>query len=67
MTGITPGDYKVFSWDSVEESDEEYGEDWFDPEWLTPFESKGISVHLEEADEKSLQLDVIAVSKDSNP
>jgi hypothetical protein len=30
MSGIAPGDYKVFSWDSVEEADEPYAEDWYD-------------------------------------
>jgi hypothetical protein len=36
MAGLTPGDYKIFSWDSVDESEEEFGDDWFDPEWLKP-------------------------------
>src|SRR5208282_2299480 len=49
MTGLTPGDYKVFSWDFVEESEGEYDDDWFDPEWLKPYEAKGESVHLEES------------------
>lgn len=65
MTGITPGDYKLFSWDSSEESEEQYGEDWFDPDWLKPFETKGESVHLEEADEKSVNLTLIETRSDS--
>jgi len=65
MIGITPGDYKLFSWDSFAESDEQYGDDWFDPEWLKPFETKGESVHLEEADQKSVNLTLIETGSDS--
>jgi hypothetical protein len=65
MTGLTPGDYKVFSWDSVDESEEEYGNDWFDPEWLKPYETKGESVHLEESDKKSVNLTLIQTRSDS--
>jgi hypothetical protein len=36
MTGLTPGDYKDFSCDSVDASEEEYDPDWFNPEWLKP-------------------------------
>lgn len=67
ITGIVPGDYKVFSWDSVEEFDEEYGEDWFDPTWLKPFGSKGESIHFDESDQKSLTLHLLASSDVPNP
>ena len=66
ITGITPGDYKIFSWDSLNEADEEYGEDWYDAEWLKPYEGKGESVHLEEADRKSLNLKVIPSGGESS-
>jgi hypothetical protein len=66
MIGITPGDYELFSWDTSEESDEQYGEDWFDPDWLKPFETKGESVHLEEADQKSVNLTLIETRSDSH-
>ena len=65
MDGLTPGDYKVFSWDSVDESVEQYGDDWFDPEWLKPYETKGESVHLEESDKKSVNLALIQTRSDS--
>ena len=55
---FAPGDYKVFSWDSVEES-EWYNADWYDSEWLKPYETKGESVHLEKADRKSVNLTLI--------
>jgi hypothetical protein len=65
MAGLTPGDYELFGWDSVGESEEEYGADWFDPEWLKPYETKGESVHLEEADQKSIDLKLIETRADS--
>jgi hypothetical protein len=64
MIGITPGDYKLFSWDSVEEADW-YDADWLDPEWLKPYETKGESVHLEEVDQKSIDLKLIETRSDS--
>ena len=66
LDGLTPGDYKVFSWDSVDESEEQYGDDWFDPEWLKPYEAKGESVHLEESDKKSVNLALIQARSDSD-
>ena len=62
INGIAPGDYKVFSWDSIEESDERYGEDWFDPTWLKPYEAKGQSIHFEESDQKSVALQSLTAS-----
>jgi Carboxypeptidase regulatory-like domain len=59
INGIAPGDYKVFSWDSIEEPDERYGDDWFDPTWLKPYEAKGQSVHFEESDQKTLTLQLL--------
>lgn len=59
MSGLTPGEYKVFSWDFADESEEEYGADWFDSEWLKPYEIKGESVHLEESGQQSVHLALI--------
>jgi hypothetical protein len=64
LAGITPGDYKVFSWDSVEESGW-FNADWYDSEWLKPYENKGESVHLEESDQKSINLKLIEIRGDS--
>jgi hypothetical protein len=66
MSGLTPGDYKVFSWDFVDESEEEYGADWFDPEWLKLYETKGESVHLEESGQKSANFTLIETRSDSS-
>jgi len=66
MSGLTPGDYKVFSWDFVDESEEGYDADWFDPEWLKPYEIKGESVHLEESGQQSVHLALIETRGDSS-
>jgi hypothetical protein len=66
MSGLTPGDYKVFSWEFVDESEEEYDADWFDPEWQKPYETKGESVHLEESGQKSVNLALIETRSDSS-
>jgi hypothetical protein len=65
MIGISPGDYKIFSWDFVEGSEYQYAEDWFDPDWLRPYESEGQSVHLDEGDQRSISLKLIDQKTDS--
>jgi len=64
LNGIAPGDYKLFSWDSIEQSGW-YDADWTDPEWLKPYETKGESIHLDEADKKSVNLTVIETHNES--
>jgi hypothetical protein len=59
LKGIMPGDYKLFSWDSVEEGE------WYDMDFLKPYEDKGISIHLDEGDHKSIGLNLIETSIDS--
>jgi protocatechuate 3,4-dioxygenase beta subunit len=53
LRGIAPGDYKIFSWDEVEERA------WEDPEFLTAFERKGQAVSLQEGDQKAQDIVVI--------
>jgi hypothetical protein len=59
LKGILPGDYKLFSWDAVEEGD------WYDADFLKPFEDKGVSVHLDEGDRKSIGLNLIEAPSNS--
>ena len=59
LKGIKPGDYKLFSWDSVEE------DDWYDADFLKPYDNKGVPIHLEEGDHKSIALSLIETSTDS--
>jgi hypothetical protein len=53
LRGIAPGDYRVFSWNCGDDFD------WYDAEQLKPYESKGVSVSVEEGDRKTVQLKVI--------
>ena len=53
LRGIPPGDYKLFSWDQVENGA------WQDPEFLKPFEEKGEEIKLQEGDSKSVNLTAI--------
>ncbi|HEY6389182.1 MAG TPA: carboxypeptidase-like regulatory domain-containing protein, partial [Candidatus Acidoferrum sp.] len=50
IRGIAPGDYKIFSWEQVEQNA------WEDPDFLKQFEAKGQSVTLQEGDGKSIDL-----------
>jgi hypothetical protein len=63
LRGIPPGDYKLFSWDQVENGA------WQDPEFLKPFEEKGEEVKLQEGDSKSVNLVAIrtAGSEEQKP
>jgi hypothetical protein len=58
IRGIAPGDYKIFSWEQVEQSA------WEDPDFLKQFEGKGESVSLQESEAK--QLDLVAIRTASN-
>jgi protocatechuate 3,4-dioxygenase beta subunit len=50
LRGIAPGDYKLFSWNEVEQGA------WEDPDFLKRFEDKGEKVSLQEGDAKSVDL-----------
>lgn len=53
LRGILPGTYRIFSWASADDFD------WYDPEQLKPYESRGVSIELKEGDRKTVQLTVI--------
>jgi hypothetical protein len=61
LKGIVPGDYELFSWDAVE------WDDWRDADFLKPYEGKGVSIRLEEGDHKTIDLNLIETSSDSQP
>jgi hypothetical protein len=44
IKGITPGNYKLFAWDSAEYNA------WTDPDFLLPFEDQGQSIAVREGD-----------------
>ncbi len=53
LKGITPVDYELFSWASVAEGN------WQDLDFLKPYEEKGVAIHLEEGNRKSVDLTLI--------
>ena len=57
MKGITPGEYKAFAWDEVEEGI------YQDAEFLQTFESKGKSVSLKRQARETTQLELLNVGE----
>ena len=53
ITGITPGDYKLFAFDEVESGA------WEDPDFLRNYEGQGKSVHVNEGTDEDIPLTVI--------
>jgi hypothetical protein len=56
LRGISPGDYKLFSWNEVE-----FGA-WEDPDFLKAFEDKGEKVTVQEGEAKSINLTAIRLA-----
>ncbi len=57
--GIAPGEYKLFAWPSAE------GVAYQDPDWLVPFESRGVPLRVLEGDHQKAQVQVIALNNSS--
>lgn len=53
MQGLTPGEYKLFAWENVEQGA------WQDPSFIDAYESSGKPIHIYEGSSESLQLPVI--------
>jgi len=53
MPGVPPGDYKVFSWEAVEQ----YA--WFDPDLLTQFEGAARAVHVTDSSAETVEVRLI--------
>jgi hypothetical protein len=53
FAGIAPGDYKVFSWERIEE----YA--WFDPDVLAAIETRGRTVHVTETSTDTVEVTAI--------
>src|SRR3974390_159817 len=66
IKGVAPGDYKLYSWESVE-GNEWSDAEWYDAAWLKPYETKGEWIHFEESDKKSVNLALIESKPDSTP
>jgi protocatechuate 3,4-dioxygenase beta subunit len=53
MQGVTPGDYKLFAWENVEQGA------WQDPAFIGAYENAGRPIHIYEGTSENLQLPVI--------
>ena len=53
MQGVTPGDYKLFAWEDIEQFS------YFDPEVLKQFEDKGRPIHIVESAKEMVELRLI--------
>jgi protocatechuate 3,4-dioxygenase beta subunit len=53
MSGIAPGDYKLFAWEQIE------GDAYEDPEFLKSFESRGETISIKEGSSENKALTVI--------
>jgi hypothetical protein len=54
LQSVPPGDYKLFAWEKIERGA------WQDPEFMRPFEDRGLSVHVEEGGKVSVDVQMIA-------
>jgi uncharacterized surface anchored protein len=53
LTGLAPGDYKLFAWDDVQ------ADAWQDPEFIRRYEDRGKPIHVSEGSAESVQLNVL--------
>jgi len=56
IAGMPPGDYKLFSWDSIEPFE------YFDPDFLKTYQSRGHVVHLDEGSMDTADIRVIPIA-----
>jgi hypothetical protein len=54
LTGIAPGDYRVFAWDDIP------ADAWQDSDFIRPYESRGKLIHVVEGNSDTVQLDLIS-------
>jgi hypothetical protein len=53
MTGMTPGDYQLFSWESIDSGAN------YDPDFLKAYEQQGKTVHVAESSSQNVDLRLI--------
>ena len=54
ISGIRPGDYKIYAWEDIENGAQE------DPDYVKPHESAGQAVSIKEGDRQNVQLKLIS-------
>jgi protocatechuate 3,4-dioxygenase beta subunit len=57
LLGLPPGDFKLFAWEHVQ------GTNYTDPDFFEAFESRGTTVHVEERQPQTVQLEVITAEE----
>jgi hypothetical protein len=57
ITGVAPGEYKLFSWEDVLDGA------WRDPDFLQTYEARGVSVNIESARSATTEVEVIPWSE----
>jgi hypothetical protein len=55
LDGVVPGDYQVFAWEAIDSGA------WWDPEFLSKYEGRGTSLHVEVGGEHRVPLKLIPV------
>jgi len=60
IAGLTPGDYRIFAFESLEEGA------YFDAAFLKPYEGSSEGVHLDENAHKSLQMKIISAADNTS-
>ena len=61
LRGITPGEYTLFAWETVEHGA------YMDPEFLHPYKDRGKPVHVDEGSRLNSQLDLISANEPAGP
>jgi len=49
---VPPGDYKLFAWEAIDRGE------WQDPDFMLPFENRGVAVRIEEGKQASVEVTV---------
>jgi protocatechuate 3,4-dioxygenase beta subunit len=58
LHGVPPGDYTLFVWESVD------GEAYYNPEFISAYAAQGKTLHVNEGDHASMQLQAIPATED---
>jgi hypothetical protein len=61
IRGITPGDYTLFAWETVEHGA------YMDPDFLRPYKDRGKPIHVDEGSRLNSQLDLIPADVPAGP
>jgi hypothetical protein len=58
LRGLSPGDYTIFAWESID------GDAYYNPEFLKSYEGQGKALHANEGERTSMQLRTIPTPED---